>query len=109
MPKEKQKKQLCVDDLRHAEYYGMQEVFDKLYSQRKKGRCFTDLMGIILSRENILLAYRNIKTNTGSRTPGTDKLTIKDIGSLTPDEHGKENAGYYNRKARDCRGRAFLI
>lgn len=86
MPKEKQKKQLCVDDLRHAEYYGMQEVFDDLYAQSKEGRCFTDLMGIILSRENILLAYRNIKANTGSRTPGTDKLTIKDIGSLTPDE-----------------------
>ena len=41
----------------HAEYYGMQEVFDDLYAQSKKGRCFTDLMGIILSRENILLAY----------------------------------------------------
>lgn len=86
MPKEKQKKQLCVDDLRHAEYYGMQEVFDDLYAQSKEGGRFTDLMSIILSRENILLAYRNIKANTGSRTPGTDKLTIKDIGSLTSDE-----------------------
>ncbi len=37
-------------------------------------------MDVILSRENILLAYRNIKSNTGSITPGTDKLKISDIG-----------------------------
>ncbi len=85
MPEEKQQKQLCVDDLRHAEYYGMQKVFDELYAKSKAGEYFTDLMELILSRENILLAYRNIKTNTGSNTPGTDKLTIKDIAKLTPE------------------------
>ena len=37
MPKEKQKKMLCVEDLRHAEYYGMQDVFDNLYDKSKKG------------------------------------------------------------------------
>ena len=26
----KKNKTLCVDDLRHAEYYGMQPVFDEL-------------------------------------------------------------------------------
>ena len=50
------------------------------------GDRFTNLMDFVLSRENILLAYRNIKTNTGSNTAGTDKLTIKDIGSLTAEE-----------------------
>ena len=29
-------------------------------------------MDIILSDENILLAYRNIKANKGSQTPGTN-------------------------------------
>ena len=43
-------------------------------------------MPLVLSRENILLAYRNIKNNTGSKTAGTDKLTIADIGKLTPEE-----------------------
>ena len=89
MPKEKQTKQpkmLCVDDLRHAEYYGMQQTFDELYAKSKAGEQFTDLMGVILSRENILLAYRNIKANTGSNTAGTDKLTMKDIGCLPPEE-----------------------
>lgn len=77
---------LCVDNLRHTEYYGMQEVLDELYAGSQKGEVFSSLMEKILSRENILLAYRNIKTNTGSNTPGTDKLTIKDIGRLSPDE-----------------------
>ena len=59
MPREA--KSLCVDDLRHAEYYGMQPVFDELYRKSKNGEIFTNLMEIILRRENILLAYRNIK------------------------------------------------
>lgn len=86
MPKEKTQKLLCVENLRHAEYYGMQEAFDNLYAKSKAGDNFTDLMDLILSRENILLAYRNIKANTGSKTAGTDKLTIDDIGRLSPDE-----------------------
>lgn len=43
-------------------------------------------MSTILKRENILLAYRNIKKNAGSKTRGTDNLTIEDIGRYTPDE-----------------------
>ena len=65
MPKEKTTKGkllLCMDDLRHNEYYGMQETFDNLYARAKNGEVFTDLMSIVLKRENILLAYRNIKT-----------------------------------------------
>lgn len=79
-------KSLCVDDLRHAEYYGMQPVFDELYRKSKSGEIFTNLMEIILRRENILLAYRNIKTNGGSYTAGTDNRNITDIGSRTPEE-----------------------
>lgn len=82
----KEKKLLCEESLRHTEYYGLQSVFDELYAKSKNGEEFTELMPLILSRENILLAYRNIKTNTGSNTPGTDKLTIGDIGQLSPEE-----------------------
>lgn len=64
----------------------MQNVFDDLYAKSEVGEKFDDLMGLVLLRENILLAYRNIKTNSGSYTAGTDKLTIKDIGQFTPDE-----------------------
>ena len=30
----KKSKTLCVDDLRHAEYYGMQGTFDELYQTK---------------------------------------------------------------------------
>ena len=82
----KKAKSLCVEDLRHAEYYGMQQVFDDLYQRSKDGERFTNLMEIILKRENILLAYRNIKANGGSYTAGTDRRNITDIGSRTPEE-----------------------
>ena len=86
MTKENKKKLLSEESLRHNEYYGMQDVLDELYAQSKNGKVFEDLMPKILSRENILLAYRNIKANTGSKTAGTDNLTIGDIGRLPPDE-----------------------
>ena len=72
--------------LRHSEYYNLQEVFDKLYAHSKQGEVFTNLMDIIRDENNIRLAYRNIKKNTGSKTCGTDKLTIRDIGKCSPDE-----------------------
>lgn len=86
MPTKKREKLLCVEALRHSEYYGMQATFDSLYARSSAGEKFTSLMEMVLSRENILLAYRNIKANSGSNTPGTDNLTIKDIGKLTPEE-----------------------
>ena len=88
MPNEKQKKEklLSIDSLRHTEYYGLQGQFDELYAKSKNDEEFTDLMPLILSRENILLAYRNIKTNTGSKTAGTDHLTIDAIGKLTAEQ-----------------------
>ena len=76
----KKNKTLCVDDLRHAEYYGMQPVFDELYHRSLVGENFTNLMDLILSRDNSLLAYRNIKANGGSYTAGTDNKIISDIG-----------------------------
>ena len=84
MPKTKQES--SVDSLRHAEYYGMQQTYDDLYAKSKNGELFPKLMDIVLSRENILLAYRNIKANSGSNTPGTDQLTIENIGCLSTEE-----------------------
>ena len=75
-----------MDAQRHAEYYGMQRTFDELYAKSKAGETFTGLMELVLSPDNIMLAYRNIKTNTGSYTTGTDKQNIGDIGRLPPAE-----------------------
>ena len=63
-----------------------ENIYNELYERAKSGEHFTNLMPLVLSTENILLAYRNIKNNTGSKTAGTDKLTIADIGKLTPEE-----------------------
>lgn len=62
--------------LRNNEYYNIQDKFDDLYNEATKGREFNKLMDIISSKENILLAYRNIKNNKGSTTVGTDKMDI---------------------------------
>lgn len=86
MTKNVKKNTLSADNLRHAEYYGMQEIFDSLYQKSKNGEKFTNLMDDILSRDNILLAYRNLKNNKGSKTPGTDGVTIGDIGKMNPEE-----------------------
>lgn len=68
--------------LRYAEYYGMTSIFDDLYQKSKDGKKFKNLMAIIISEENILLAYRSIKRNGGSTTKGIDGITIKDIEKL---------------------------
>ncbi|HCZ3177788.1 TPA: group II intron reverse transcriptase/maturase, partial [Staphylococcus aureus] len=48
---------------------------------------FKSLMKIIISDDNILLAYRNIKRNSGSLTAGIDGKTIKDIEKLTTERY----------------------
>ena len=75
--------------LRHLEYYGLQEIFDKLYAESKNGKIFNNLMEIIKSEENIKLAYRNIKKNTSSKTSGTDGLTIKTIEKMSESDYLK--------------------
>jgi len=51
-----------------------------LYKKGTENYKFNNLMQYILSEQNILLAYRNIKKNKGSKTSGTDKKTILDLG-----------------------------
>ncbi|PTQ51035.1 MAG: Retron-type RNA-directed DNA polymerase [Hydrogenibacillus schlegelii] len=72
--------------LRYTEYYDLQHVFDLLYERSRKGESLEDLYEIVISRENILLAYRNLKDNEGSETPGVDGLTIRDLARLSEDE-----------------------
>lgn len=85
----RKQKKIKHKKLRHNEYYNLQETFDTLYAKSKVGEVFNNLMEIISSEENIKLAYRNIKRNTGSKTSGVDKLTIKDIESIASDDYVK--------------------
>ncbi len=70
--------------LRNNEYYDFQKVQDELYAKSQNGCIFKDLMSKIISEANILLAYRNIKKNTGSQTKGTDGKTIASLAKLEP-------------------------
>ena len=63
--------------LRNNEYYNLQETFDQLYAKSKRNYIFTKLMDLITSRENIQLAYRNLKKNDGSYTAGVDRKNIE--------------------------------
>ena len=76
------KKTLKRDTLRYAEYYDLTPVFDKLYADSKSGKVFTNLVELIASKDNILLAYRELKRNKGSMTAGTDRLNIWDIEQI---------------------------
>ena len=71
---------------RNAEYYDMQRTQDSLYKQSLNNQNFVKLMDIIISDENIMLAYRNIKRNGGSNTAGTDGKTIKDFEKLSTEQ-----------------------
>lgn len=69
----------------------MQETFDWLYQRgldnRTKG---INLYDLIVSENNILLAYRMIKRNTGAKTCGVDKQTIEDFKIVNRDAFIKE-------------------
>lgn len=58
----------------------MQKLFDWLYQRSAQNRMHgVDLYNIIISENNILLAYRMIKANKGSNTKGSNQQTISDI------------------------------
>lgn len=64
----------------------MQSVFDELY-ENSLAKCeFKNLISIITTEENIRLAYRNLKKNTGSKTPGTDGKTIANLAEMSESE-----------------------
>ena len=64
---------------RIKQYYNFDEIQLSLYKDSKEGKVFKDLLEIILSDENILLAYRTIKSNKGAKTKGTDGENILNL------------------------------
>ncbi|PRR82642.1 group II intron reverse transcriptase/maturase [Clostridium vincentii] len=72
--------------LRNNEYYTMQSIFDNLYNQSSNNKKLNKLVEYITSKNNILLAYRNIKKNKGSTTSGTDNLDISFFKDMETDK-----------------------
>ena len=71
-----------IRQLRNNEYYCMQEEFDFLYKRSKEGYNFNDLINRIVDTNNIRLAFRNIKTNKGSKTKGISGKNISYIANM---------------------------
>ena len=88
--------------LRNNEYYCIQNKFDTLYKNSLNNAKFKNLMNLITSEENIMLAYRNIKNNKGSFTSGASKETIKDIDILEREDFIKT----VKNKLRDYKPKA---
>ena len=72
--------------LRYWEYYNLTDTFSDLYERANNKENFHKLYDVIISRENILLAFRTIKANKGSITAGTDGLTINDFKELEQEQ-----------------------
>ncbi len=90
--------------IRYTEYYDLQSTFDQLYADSLRGKIFQNLMALIASEENIKLAYRTIKGNKGSRTPGVDKRTIKHLARMEESKYvrliQKQFSWYHPRPVR---------
>lgn len=71
---------------RNVECNDIHPILDDLYQNSMQDKSFNNLMDKITQRENILLAYRNIKKNKGSYTPGIDGKTIADVEKLNENE-----------------------
>lgn len=72
--------------IRNIEYYDFQKTLDDLYGKSKRGEPFKKLFEKVACGENIQLAYRNLKSNTGSKTPGIDGHTIDYLKRFTQQE-----------------------
>lgn len=76
----------------------MQTAFDKLYADSVSGRQFRNLVELIQRPENIMLAYRNLRKNSGSKTAGVDKKTISDLNKWSDKKlinHVQRKLGWY--------------
>nr|YP_010388674.1 group II intron reverse transcriptase/maturase [Leontynka pallida]UPQ43841.1 group II intron reverse transcriptase/maturase [Leontynka pallida] len=69
--------------IRFQEYYQRCKHSDNLYARSKQHKPLNNLYPLIMSTNNIRLAYRNIKRNKGSNTPGTNNTTIKTVEKYT--------------------------
>lgn len=101
---EQQERKRKQRKIRNSEYYDLESTFDDLYAKSKRNTTFNHLMEIIESEENIKLAYRTIKKNTGSDTAGVDKRTIADLAKLSEEEYvhliRKQFSKYHPRPVR---------
>ena len=94
---------------RNAERYDAKETGYQLYEDSLKGNKFDRLMPLIVSEQNIILAYRNICKNNGSKTPGTDGNVLFEpilfviLRTINKTKHGNKRIHHRSRTARPFR------
>jgi len=78
--KEETKKKRSNNKLRKREYHPkLQDKLDELHEKAKSGTNFNNLIPLITSTDNIMLAVRTIKTNKGKDTKGVNSTVMSDI------------------------------
>ncbi|MCU7739769.1 group II intron reverse transcriptase/maturase [Priestia megaterium] len=90
-----------MNKYRYSDYYNMTPIFDELYQKSSENKKFKKLMDVIQSDNNIKLAFRMIKSNTGSKTAGTDGLTIQNIKENNIDEYVQQVRNKLNNFSPD--------
>ncbi len=90
-----------MNKYRYSDYYDMTPIFDELYQKSSENKKFKKLMDVIQSDNNIKLAFRIIKSNTGSKTAGTDGLTIQNIKENNIDEYVQQVRNKLNNFSPD--------
>ncbi|MFX3625094.1 MAG: group II intron reverse transcriptase/maturase [Ectobacillus sp.] len=77
-------------------------MFDTLYRKSREGYIFKNLYELVIHPTNVKLAFRNIKKNKGSKTPGVNENTIFEIGLRSPESLVK----YVTNRLNDYRPHA---
>lgn len=75
---------------RFSQYYGTYERTCNNYEKSKQNKIFNNLWRQVLSRKNILYAFKRMSTNPGRNTPGPDGLKYNDIKFKEFDKVEKE-------------------
>lgn len=97
-----------MNKYRYNDYYNMTKILDNLYENSRQGQKFNKLMDIITSENNIKLAFRTIKTNTGSKTAGTDGITIQEIKDTEIDKYIELVRNKFNNFTPDSIRRVYI-
>lgn len=66
--------------------YDMSDTFKELYIQGQNGKTFSNLYGLIVKENNILLAMKNIRLSINRHTKGVDGKTVSHYEKMPPEK-----------------------
>ena len=93
---------------KYIKYYGKTEICKKLYEWSLEGTKMNNLMRVVSSETNILLALKLISDNPGRNTKGTDSLIYNEIAKLDARTVVKETRKYLNYKVPEANRTVYI-